>query len=311
MQKILSYLKTYLQEELRLYFLLSILIFMGVYVGIEYGFNVSTPIKNEHYGSFYSLVYTFLSFLMPFAAGYLLYSYFYNDWSLWSNQLFWFLLLFGPFVFSLRTLANVFSENLYEFLGDSKTTTFYYKCLKVLIRDIIIFIPILVYWLRMDRKQMPLYGLSLKNYSLKPYLILLAIMLPLIITASFQGDFLNQYPKGFSLYPLDFNHPDDRIYFYIYELFYGFDFFFIEFFFRGFLLLAFFRHFGWSCLLPAACFYVSIHFGKPLAETLSSFLGGTILGVIAIRTGSIAGGIVVHVGVAWLMEFTALLHKLL
>jgi membrane protease YdiL (CAAX protease family) len=94
-------------------------------------------------------------------------------------------------------------------------------------------------------------------------------------------------------------------------LFYGFDFVFIEFFFRGFLLLAFYRHFGWSCLMPMACFYVSIHFGKPLGETISSFFGGSILGILAIRTGSIAGGIIVHLGVAWLMEITALLHKII
>jgi hypothetical protein len=51
-----------------------------------------------------------------------------------------------------------------------------------------------------------------------------------------------------------------------------------------------------------ATMYVFIHFGKPLGETISSFFGGIILGVIAYETKSIIGGIIIHVGIAWLME---------
>jgi membrane protease YdiL (CAAX protease family) len=58
-----------------------------------------------------------------------------------------------------------------------------------------------------------------------------------------------------------------------------------------------------------ASFYCYIHFGKPLGETLGSIFGGYVLGVIAYRTGSIYGGILVHLGVAWLMELTAFLQK--
>jgi hypothetical protein len=37
-------------------------------------------------------------------------------------------------------------------------------------------------------------------------------------------------------------------------------------------------------------------------ECISSFFGGLILGVIAYRTRSIVGGLVVHLGIAWMME---------
>jgi membrane protease YdiL (CAAX protease family) len=88
----------------------------------------------------------------------------------------------------------------------------------------------------------------------------------------------------------------------LFELSYGIDFVTIELFFRGFLVLAFVRHAGEEAILPMAVFYCSIHFGKPLAECISSFFGGIILGVVVYKTGSITGGLVVHLGIAWLME---------
>ncbi|MBK8951734.1 MAG: hypothetical protein IPM85_04820 [Chitinophagaceae bacterium] len=63
----------------------------------------------------------------------------------------------------------------------------------------------------------------------------------------------------------------------VYELSYGSDFFTIELFFRGFLVLAFAKWAGKDAILPMACFYCTIHFGKPMAECISSFFGGLIL----------------------------------
>jgi membrane protease YdiL (CAAX protease family) len=311
LKKIISFLKEYLTHELKPWFLVSVMLFIGGYVFIEYRFDLTESFQIKYHNTYLYIFIQCLIYLIPFTIGYLIYSFFYNDWSLWGKPLFWFLLLFAPLVFSLRSFVNYFSNDIYPLLPLGRTAYFYYRCTAVIIRDMVIALPIFIYWLAMDKNKMPFYGFTLKNYDTKPYLIMLAIMLPLVVLASYQSDFLSQYPKGFSLEPLNIDNSGDQKYFFIYELFYGFDFIFIEFFFRGFLLLAFYRHFGWGCLLPMACFYVSIHFGKPLGETISSFFGGTIIGILAIRTGSIAGGIIVHLGVAWLMEFTALLHKVL
>lgn len=311
MKKIIGYLNTYLTTELKPLYLASILIFMSLYVFCEYYFELSLPYRTVFYGTPRSIIFGFLSFFIPFFGGYLIYAFFYKNWLLLKKPLFWFLLVFGPAVFCMRTYANTLSYDIFELIPKGRTAQVYFKCCMFFLRDILIMIPVWIYWVKYDKKNMPFYGFTLKNYNLKPYLFLLVLMVPIVIAAAFQSDFLQQYPRGFSLDPLDINNPGDRKYFLLYELFYGLDFVFIEFFFRGFLLLAFFRHFGWSCLLPAACFYVSIHFGKPVGETLSSFFGGTILGIIAINTGSIAGGIIVHLGVAWLMEVTSLLNKIL
>jgi membrane protease YdiL (CAAX protease family) len=88
----------------------------------------------------------------------------------------------------------------------------------------------------------------------------------------------------------------------LYELSYGSDFFTIELFFRGFLILGFLKYAGKDAILPMACFYCAIHFGKPMAECISSYFGGIILGIVVYNTRSIAGGLLVHLGIAWLME---------
>jgi len=88
----------------------------------------------------------------------------------------------------------------------------------------------------------------------------------------------------------------------IFELSYGSDFFSIEIFFRGFLVLAFAKWAGKDAILPMACFYCTIHFGKPLGECISSYFGGLILGIVVYNTKTIWGGLIVHLGIAWLME---------
>jgi membrane protease YdiL (CAAX protease family) len=95
----------------------------------------------------------------------------------------------------------------------------------------------------------------------------------------------------------------------IFEFFYGSNYVVTEFFFRGFLILALTRWIGPHIILPVAAFYVTIHIGKPLGETISSFFGGIILGVITYRTKSIWGGVLIHVGIAFAMEIAAYVVK--
>ena len=83
------------------------------------------------------------------------------------------------------------------------------------------------------------------------------------------------------------------------------DFLSIEFFFRGFLIITFIRYCGMRAIVPAACFYCCVHLGKPMAEAISSFFGGLLLGIISYNTLSIWGGLLIHVGIAWMMEIAA------
>ncbi|TCZ65269.1 CPBP family intramembrane glutamic endopeptidase [Flaviaesturariibacter aridisoli] len=145
----------------------------------------------------------------------------------------------------------------------------------------------------------PFYGTASGGSLLRPYGAMLLFMVPLVALASLQPDFLAVYPKWQHLDAVRQSGPGGKL---LYELSYGSDFVTIELFFRGFLVLAFARYAGSAALLPMALFYCTIHFGKPLGECISSFFGGLLLGVVTLHTRSIWGGLLVHLGIAWLME---------
>jgi hypothetical protein len=145
-----------------------------------------------------------------------------------------------------------------------------------------------------------LYGIK-KTTSLRPYLLLIVMMIPLLIWASLQKDFSLVYPKA----KVIANHLGTEarpLHYLLFEASYAFDFISIELFFRGFLIIALSKILGKHCILPIALFYFSIHLGKPMFEAISSFFGGIILGTISYQTKSIWGGWLVHVSIAMLME---------
>lgn len=146
------------------------------------------------------------------------------------------------------------------------------------------------------------YGIKTKEMNWKPYILMLLIMLPLITWASFQPDFLHTYPKIKMIAGIEGVARLSWWQKLLFELSYGSDFISIELFFRGFLILAFMKWAGPNAIIPMACFYCTIHFGKPLAECISSYFGGLLLGIIVLNTRSVLGGLMVHVGIAWLME---------
>ncbi|UJP03083.1 MAG: CPBP family intramembrane metalloprotease [Nitrosomonas sp.] len=216
-----------------------------------------------------------------------------------ATPLFWCLLLFAPALFAVKaSVANPLENQIDGVWGSYWTivTTLPFKLLVVLI-------PLTVLY-RMLPAQPGFWGMTLKNVCWRPYGLMLVLMIPLIVFAGTQPDFLAAYPR---LKQIAFiaPHTDHLLWFQLlYEIGYGIDFVTIELFFRGFLLFAFVRYAGMQAILPMAVFYCSVHFGKPLFECISSFFGGLILGVVAYRTQSIVGGLAVHLGIAWMMEIS-------
>ncbi len=210
---------------------------------------------------------------------------------------FWLLLLIAPALFALKVcIANPLEHVVDGVWGSYLTivTTLPFKLLVVLI-------PLIVLY-RMLPEQPSFWGMTLSNVRWRPYCWMLVMMVPLIVFASTQPDFLNAYPR---LKQIAFvaSHTDHFLWYQLlYEISYSVDFITIELFFRGFLIFGFIRYAGTAAIWPMVTFYCSIHFGKPLFECISSFFGGLILGVIAYKTQSIVGGLAVHLGIAWLME---------
>ncbi len=206
------------------------------------------------------------------------------------------LLVIAPAIFAWKMTSSfefVFSTSL---PGNTYWNTVVYWPFKL----VVIVIMLSAVWLAFG-KDPSWYGLRTTSFSYRPYLIMLLLMTPLIAAAATQPDFLALYPKVMSLkhFPAPANHGWYQL---LYELSYGSDFVGIELFFRGFLILGFARWTGRDCILPMAIFYCTIHFGKPLGECVSSFFGGLILGVVTYHSQSIWGGLLVHLGIAWLME---------
>lgn len=145
-------------------------------------------------------------------------------------------------------------------------------------------------------------GLTTCGFDARPYFLLLLLLVPVVALAATRPDFLHVYPKVKNVAFIDGYASPVWPWKLGYELSYGLDFLSIELFFRGLLVVGLVRYAGEQAILPMAAFYCTIHFGKPLGECISSYFGGMVLGVLAYRTRSILGGLIVHLGLAWMME---------
>lgn len=168
---------------------------------------------------------------------------------------------------------------------------------------VFIVVPLIFVKLFIDRKSVNgFYGLSWNSKHLDAYIILFLLLLPFLIITSFTPDFLKAYPQFRPWnYEGVFNLPvwGSTL---LFESAYSIDFVVTELFFRGALVIGLTSIMGPKAILPMVAFYASIHFGKPVMETISSVFGGYILGVLAYQTKHIWGGVIVHIGIALTME---------
>ncbi len=293
MKTILQYIQKYFyevdKEILTLVSLLTaILIFLNYYYGIDK--NISS------YSFLYSFISWYIIFLVAFALPYVFYRLL-KKRKYTSDIFFLFLLLLVPAIFSLKTALDIplhFSDDANR--NEYWNNVFYWPLRLIIISGILFII-----WKIFDSHQ-PFYGIVTKNIKWKPYWLMLLVMLPLIAVVCTQPDFLAMYPKLKLIAGVSNEGNLQWWHKLLFELSYGSDFIGIELFFRGFLILAFIKWAGKDAILPMACFYCTIHFGKPLGECISSYFGGLILGIVVYNTRSILGGLMVHLGIAWLME---------
>ncbi len=307
MKKVIQYITSYKNDHLNWYELAFALLFMASFAWFNYGTTILRDYWYTNYWSGNIYRFFFVLYFSPIALGYLSYSFFNKDWSIWKNPKFWLLILLAGATFAGRSSIHLVLEPLYASWSSFEHIAWLKAVVGTVVRSGMLLTPLAIYWYFVDRKNQPYYGFTLKNFDTKPYFMMLLIMLPLIILASTQSDFLGAYPRGQKFESLDIHNAAQWKYFGLYELIYGLDFISIEFFFRGFMVLAFVGILGPKAILPMAMFYVVIHWGKPAGELVSSFFGGTLLGIIAYYSKSILGGIIVHMGIAWMMEIGALI----
>ncbi len=136
------------------------------------------------------------------------------------------------------------------------------------------------------------------------YLLLLALVLPPVIAASFTGPFQARYPF-YDPAPAEAWWP----FLWTWWALYALQFVTLEFFFRGFLLFGLERVFGYTAVFLMIIPYVMIHFQKPALEAVAAIIAGFVLGTLALKTRSIWWGAALHVAVAMAMDLSALTHK--
>lgn len=279
--------------------LLFCTVWAALLIALNYSLAIESGVIRRLDSRWYQCAALFLVYCSAFAVPYG-FAVVFRKQLIAPTPVFWLLLLIAPALFAVKASIASPLENQIDGVWGSYWTIVTALPFKLLV----VLIPLIVLH-RWFPQQPGFWGLTVRNVRWRPYGVMLLIMIPLIAFAGTQPDFLAAYPR---LKQIAFIAPHTEYFGWfqlLYEISYGIDFVTIELFFRGFLIFAFARYAGAAAILPMAVFYCSIHFGKPLLECVSSFFGGLILGVVAYRTRSIAGGLAVHLGIAWMMEISA------
>ncbi len=298
MKPVLAGLRAFIQKDfhpwiygLTISFLISAMIFN---FSVDFEDSMVDPIGSRYFGwPIYFLYYGCPYFLVIF-----LYQHF--DKKLQLSRRFWLKAIFAIALLSFKAWFPF----VHQLIPEAWIPNYYVR-MKIASRvaNVLIYtLGLTIFYKFFEVGNSNWYGLTTKEFNYRPYFYLLLFMVPLILWASFQPDFLAAYPRL---------HPD-RVYehywkwFALFEPFYLFEFITLEWFFRGFLVVGMVRLLGRRAVLPMATLYCVFHFGKPLGECIGSFFGGYILGVIAYQTRSVWGGIIVHMGIALLMDLAAI-----
>jgi membrane protease YdiL (CAAX protease family) len=151
---------------------------------------------------------------------------------------------------------------------------------------------------------------SLKNYGWQVgrikqhwlgYVLLASPIMFFAFLVSFREDFASHYP----FYDLAHKSWLDLI---LWECIYILQFIAVEFFFRGFLVNGLRIPFG-SLSVAIMCLpYLMLHFPKLWLESFGAISFGFFLGILALRSKSIWGGVGVHVAIALMMDSMAMMQ---
>ncbi len=309
MKQLYTYLKNFLKDYFHLKLYLSVFVFLSICVAFNYAIDFEDSILDSYSGRPIKWLLMSLHMSFPFLVICLLLYVFDINRTWVSSKEFWLKFIIGFVIIGfgrsfyyhheyIQTLPRADYVFSFKLLGWGKTW-------------ITTVIPLLIFYYIYDRNrdaQKDWYGLTLKNFDFKPYAILVMIVFVGIGIASFMSELNTYYPRykfsGGAAFA-ELHQIEEWISVLIYESVYGSYYLSVELFFRGFLVIAFARVLGGYAVLAMVGSYVFLHFGKPIAETISSAFGGYLIGVLAFYTNRIWGGVVLHIALAWFMELFA------
>lgn len=323
-KKIFGYLKQYLKSEFNWGLYLSLAIFLAIAIWFNYTYRFEKGILGgmRNHPAYFWL--NMLYYSVPYLIGCLAIVLFHKEKSpvvsvakevaptgmvqggrFFKKPGFW--LVLGVFSFALSADSWFRWYDWIEVPFEAKL--YLRKMTSKIMRVAFYILPILLYYLFVRKRKGSFFGLTTKGFDKSPYLIMMLIMVPLLIWAAYNSDFLKYYPTYKPGGIEDFYGVSAWTTFIPYELFYGLTFVALEILFRGFLIYEMEKYLGDKVVIPMVCIYCTLHFGKPMMECISSMFGGFILGVIALRSRSVYGGVWVHIFIAIGMDLFAFLQK--
>lgn len=313
MKTILQYLKNYLRDHFHWKLYLSVAVFLSICTYFNYRYDFEDSIIDSYTGSELKWLFMFLHMSFPFLIT-CCFLYVYKIERSWlKSREFWLKFFVGFAIISFDRQFYYF----YDIIKSLPRADYYFLFKNISWGDSLIasVLPLLLfyYWYEKSKdKDQHWYGLSFKNMNFKPYIFLTIIVFGGMAIASFISELNTYYPRykfsGGTEFAAFHNIPE-YLSVLVYELVYGSYYISVELFFRGFLVIAFARILGGHAVIAMVGCYVFLHFGKPLAETISSAFGGYLIGILAYYTNRIWGGVVLHVALAWSMELFAWLQN--
>ncbi|NID11913.1 CPBP family intramembrane metalloprotease [Fibrivirga algicola] len=323
MTELLRDIRTYLRADFKPGLYLATTLWIGLLIAVNYTFSVENGLIDRQPYSAWRPVWYLGLYATAYYGAFWLWGVFHNRRDIWRNRWFWWHTLLALVAYSYYAGFSAHADWAKQ-ITNFGLYVYTYKVLSNVHSLVTIVLPLALYYLLVDKPGNGFYGMQPKRKGLLVYATLLALMVPIILYASFQPDFLQAYPTYRNTSAHEALNVPEWVTALGYELAYGWDFVPTELLFRGFLVIGMSRilqhnvpsgllqsGLSWSGpVLPMIVWYATIHFGRPLGETVSSLVGGYILGVLALSTRSIWGGLFIHIGIAWLMEAATFWQKM-
>ena len=230
MNKIWRYLKQHVAEDFHLIQYIALAGFIACGLTLNYAINLENSFL-DRLPPLLRIVGFFTTYATAYYFALLTYSLFRKEKTFWSDRTFWRKSLLVLAVLSVDCSMPYVRETINHFSPDAMRY-WIYKVGNNMMSQIFVMIPLLWYYYKYDRAQQHIYGLKPERFDFRPYFVMLSIMVPLVILASFEGSFGRQYP----MYKTSLAHHHmgvpEWVPVGIYELVYGLDFVTVEFLFR-------------------------------------------------------------------------------
>ena len=304
MKKFVKLLVDHVKEDFHAAIYLSVALFITIGLVINFSIDLENTHIDRPFNNPLRIVWYFLLYSLAYYGTVFIIHYF-RKLRFISDVTFWKVSLFGIGILSLHRGFPYVYTIVRLFIDDYNVASWMYHTFSNLTCIVFITLPLLFY--ARTRYQDRL-GLN-SAFTVKPYLLLLVLIIPLIAVSAFEKGLGTYYPTYKFQEVSTLIGWDSWIPVAVYETAYAVDFFNVELFFRGFLVIGLSHLMGKEALLPMVATYCFLHFGKPLGEAISSVFGGYLLGVISLYTRNIWGGVILHIGIAWTMEIAAYAFK--